>query len=253
MILTFIFVIFFSATIAKSEKGNHLNSEPDKSYMNFFLGSYFNWHEKNFHFRPSFENVEANKFLQKAIAEIDHWKTPENNQLDQLLLGQGFFGNQPYYVFRVYIAKHLNNDLFLRQSGVKGRILFIETLPNKRICLITEGKENWLTVPVIKDGYYLKYFCKSNNQKNFLLSYVAVLSIKQKNIIVNPFPVGTENELSIYSKKGIESSLYYSKTTDYSILPRKHYSYIHLTAKETLLNFDKYSVDTNGSIIIYHP
>jgi hypothetical protein len=253
MMMTFIFSLFIWSFESKSVYLAQSQSPPNKEYMNVFIHSYLQWHEMKFNYRPKLKTLRENEFLQKLILEISHWKTPEYPQLDQILIGQGFHGENPFYVFRIYVQKSLRKDPYLANFKFSDQVIFIESLPTGEICFLIPGKEKWKTVPEIEDGTYFKHYCQDKTNAKIVLKFISIQTEKPNDQILNPFRGMTEYELRRYSETGISDALYFTKNALHLMIPKKHYKYINSTGVETLLPFDKYSVDKNGDIIIYYP
>ncbi len=248
--MLFLFLIissFSSHAMIESQ----LLTRPNQNYMNFFLDSYLEWHEKTYDWRPNLNDKKGNDFLNKAIKSLNHWRTPEIPQMDQILVGQGFDEEgKPFYNFRVYIDKTLREDPYLKSYKLPFKPLFIERTKKDGLCFLAEinlSDITWESVPRSQDSRYLQHFCSGN------LEYISYISKQEAAIFKNPFTNQADYEIQTYKKEKLVSIFQYVKTTHTAFLLPQHISYVNAHGVAALVPFDKFSLNEKGEMVIYYP
>lgn len=230
---------------------SQLLTKPNQSFMNFFLDSYLAWHEKSYGMRPKLGSVMGDDFLNRAIKKINHWRTPEFPEMDQLLVGQGFDQKgKPYYNFRVYIAKDLREDPFIKTHRLPFTPIFVERTVKDGICFIAEINMNdisWKSVPRYQESRYLQHVCNGE------LKYISYISRHEIRAFKNPFVSQADYEIQTYSKEKLDSIFQYVKTTHTAFLLPQHIPYVNSHGVAALVPFDKFSLNEESEMIIYYP
>ena len=247
--LIFLVTVLFS-THSLALIDSQIAIKPDTSYMNYFFDGYLPWFKNQFNYIPATGNPSGDELLREAIYKIDHWKTSERKELDQILIGQGFQNqNTPFYTYRVYIHKDLRDHSFIRAQKLTLPTLFIERNEFNEICFLSEMKLEtilWKTVIRSEDSFYMGHFCEGR------LKYISQVA-KNEIPFNNPFPGQSEYELRTFSESSLISVLYFVKNTHTAAIPKKHIPFINAHGEKILLPFDKYSVNKKGNLIIYYP
>lgn len=230
-----------------------LSTKRNSEYMSFALKSYLNWFKDKFGFEIKLDDGEGDKFLKKALAHLDHWKTKEDFMLNQFQIGQGFNEDKAFYTFKVYISESLREDSYILKSGVKNPF-YLEWSPKDGVCLIQIKDDTnfpWSIIEQTEIKKHLLHFCR--NSSGHYLKYVSTLSWTPFRFFYNPFVGLTNYEIRTYSKSGLMKIQYFSKRTFIHILPKKHFNFVKRHGEEGLLPFDTYSTDLKGNVIIYYP
>jgi hypothetical protein len=253
----FLSICLFVVTLnAQALIDSQILTKPNQAYMNFFLEGYLSWHDKNFGMRPDLGNSNGNEFLNEVIKKIDHWRTPDNNQLDQILMGQGFNREgRPYYNFRLYIHEDLRKHSYLKSMNLPFAPLFIEETAEDGICFLGEIKMDdilWKSVPRYHGTFYLKHLCRKDNGK-FEMKFISAISQHESGIFKNPFAGQADYEIQTYNADKLTRIFQYVKTSHTAFLLPQHVPYINLHGAETLLPFDKFSINVKGEMVIYYP
>lgn len=235
---------------------SQLSTKPNREFMNFFLDGYLDWHEKSFGMRPDTGSKEGNLFLKEAISKIDHWRTPENNKLDQFLIGEGFdTSGKPYYNFRLYIAEELRDHSFLRSFQLPFKPRFIEMIKEDGLCFVgpvSLDEITWKSVPKFHKSVYLQHYCKLPGEK-IQLKKISYLSNIEEGSFPHPFQGQVDFELRRYSAEKLESVLLFVRTTHTILMLPRHLPYINKHGVSALIPFDKFSVNASGDMVIYYP
>lgn len=251
MKLKILLLILFISFQANAVIDSQILIKPNQAYMNYFMDGYLSWHEKIFGMRPDLGNKIGNEFLSKAIKRVDHWRTPEHPLLDQFLLGQGFNSKgKPFYNFRVYIAKELRDHPFIKGQKLPFTPLFVERSEQDGVCFLGEIKLadiSWKSVPRVKSSYYLQHFCQNS------LKYISYISKHEAKIFPNRFAGQADYEIQTFSPEKLVLIFQYVKTTHTAFVLPQHIPYINQHGQETLLPFDKLSVNEKGDMVIYYP
>lgn len=225
--------------------------KPNEAYMNYFLDGYLSWHEKIFGMRPHLGSKSGDDFLNAAVKKINHWRTPEHALLDQFLIGQGFTPEgKPFYNFRIYIAKDLRNHPYLKTQKLPFSPLFVEKSKEHGICFVGEIRMEdiqWKSVPRFENSFYLQHYCQQS------LKFISYVSKHEARVFPNRFTGQADNELQTYSPEKLVLVFQYIKTSHTAFVLPQHIPYINQHGKETLLPFDKLSVNEKGEMVIYYP
>lgn len=250
----FILSLIFSLN-AQALIDSQILTKPNQAFMNFFLDGYLSWYEKSFGVKPELSSKDGNDFLNAVIKNVNHWRTPENNRLDQILMGQGFDEKgKPYYNFRFYIAEGLRQHPYLKSMKLPFLPLFIEKNRTDGTCFIAEIKMEdipWKSVPRYHESFYLQHFCQKGN--SYSLKYISYLSQHEAKLFTNPFIGQADYEIQTYSESKLVLIFQYVKTTHTALLLPQHVPYINEHGIETLLPFDKFTVNEKGEMVIYYP
>lgn len=234
---------------------SYIATKPNRPYMNFFLESYLKWFDQNYHYRPSLESIDGNKFLEIAIKELDHWRTKENKFLDQFLIGKGFDQkNQGYFNFRIYIHERLRNHPYLKKQSLSFTPWFISQEEGLTCFIgpIDVLDVPWKVVPRFERTLYLQHHCRFPGE-TLKLSYISMQTFHQESENKNPFRGQSESELRIFDQLGENKVLYFVKETHVALIPDKYFSFIFSQGQIANLSFDKYSIDRDGKMVIYYP
>lgn len=251
----FLFLILVLSFNAFALIDSQILTKPDKAFMNFFMEGYLSWYEKTFGVKPDLGSKNGNEFLGEVINNLSHWRTPENAQLDQILMGQGFDDKaKPYYNFRFYIAKNLRNHSYIKSAKLPFAPLFVERNKFDGICFIAEIKMEdilWKSVPRYHKSFYLQHYCQTAS--GYGLKYISYLSQHEGKVFPNPFTGQADFEIQTYSQEKLVLVYQYVKTTHTALLLPQHIPFINQHGTETLLPFDKFTVNEKGEMVIYYP
>ena len=236
-----ILLCFISTSSSFAVLEDQIAIKPDRAYMQFFLKGYLSWFKQKFNFE-----LNQHPLVLESLKDLDHWRTSEMPELDQLLIGQDMKGK---FSYRIYVSEALRKNPAAKSFPEAPH--FLEWSEGEGLCYLAPVKDfGDFKVPSYEGVEYFGHFCQKDK---WALSEISFLGPDEELSFPNPFRGQSRSMWKTYDKTGIKSEQYFAKSTHLGLIPKELLTFVNAHGGEVLLPFDKYSIDRFGRMIIYYP